>query len=101
MNHYEDSTKQYALHDAESFSRFGQALRDAIIRQLKFVFVKLITSEKMAAKEKYKSSLNYIMQGHLSYLSVKNEMNLVEYESFVDKIKQSLQTFLAEELKRF
>jgi hypothetical protein len=55
----------------------------------------------MAAKEKYKSSLNYIMQGHLSYLSVKNEMNLVEYESFVDKIKQSLQTFLAEELKRF
>ena len=28
-------------------------------------------------------------------------MNLVEYESFVDKIKQSLQTFLAEELKKF
>jgi hypothetical protein len=55
----------------------------------------------MAAKEEYKRRLKEIMQRHFSDLSVKNEMNLVEYESFVDKIKQSLQTFLAEELKRF
>ena len=83
LNHYIKNTKQYAQHDDKAATNYKKALRDAIIRQLEVIFVKLITQEKIATKATFRKRLNYIMQGHLSYFLVIKEMNPDEDESFV------------------
>jgi hypothetical protein len=80
MKYYKDSTQHYAHHDAAVADRNEQELRDAIMRQLKLIFVKLITQEKMARKPTFKKRLKYIMKGHLSYFF---KSKTKENESFV------------------
>ena len=83
LNHYDKNTQHYAHHDAEAADRNEQKLRDAIIRQLEVIFVKLITQEKMATKATFKERLKDNMQEHLSYILEIKEMNPALNESFV------------------
>ena len=83
LNHYIKNTKQYAHHDKKAAKNYKKALRDAIIRQLEVIFVKLITQEKMATKATFKERLKDNMQAHLSYILEIKEMNPALNESFV------------------